>query len=374
MSAAPRDFFKIERTASEIKAELLPRIFEVWATTRLQQVGMFETRMRFMDLQAGLERDEPAPAALQLLRQVYKSTGSRLDLNQGIKTVFYDADQPALAELQEQVEHLPFYQDLVHPPVMLLEESGEALAEQILEAGQPALAFLNPVEEGIAQQLLLHAVQTSASDLLMLFNPKTLEAAVKKAKPDSLFQKIFEERLEQIKGFYKQNRNADRREEYLLDCFEETFSRRGFYTLRFRINLPDKKQTGYYLVLASTSAQAYTRLKELLEGYSDYQEDGVPLFGVNLQAQQMSLFQEHYKYAVARLAQELSGDTTRCNNRSLQYIYEQHSLGTHYTLSNYAAAYERLMRQGLVRFINPKTGQPVTKLTATSLIRYSPRK
>lgn len=326
-----------------------------------------------IDLQAGLDLNESSPAAMQLLRQVYKSTGSRTDLNKGISLMLYDADTYTLTELQERVAQLPFYQDLVNLPVFLQEESEEAPVERLM-IEQPSFAFLDPTQEGIPQQFLLHAIHKSEADLLMLFSPKALETAVKKAKAESQLQEIIGERLESIRTFYKQNRNADRREEYLLDCFEGIFRSKDFYTLRFRINLPDKRQTSQYLVFSVKSEQVYLRLKELLERYSDYQEDGVPLFGANLQAQQMSLFHEHYRYAVARLAQELLVDAGTYNNRTLQHIYEQHSLGTHYTLANYQTAYERLMRQGLVRFINPKTGQPVTKLTAASLIRYSLRK
>lgn len=332
--------------------------------TILQQPDKPLAPIPFIDLQAGLDSNEPVPAALQLLRQVYKSTGSRLDLNQCIKTIFYDAEQPALAELQERVEQLPFYQDLLHPPVMLL-------AEQILDAERSAFTFLNPVEEAYSQQFLLQAIQTKASDLLMLFNPKALEAAVKKAKADSLLQVILGERLEQIKGFYKQNRNADRREAYLLDCFEEIFSSKGFYTLKFRVNHPDRKQTNQYLVLASTSAQAYIRLKELLEGYSDYQEDGVPLFGANLQAQQTVLFHEHYRFSIESLMKDLVQNARLYNNMALQQVYEKHSVGTHYNLENYKQAYERLLKKGAVRFINPKTGHAISKPTYTSKIRYS---
>lgn len=371
MPAAPSDFFRTERTASEIKAELLPRFFEVWTATVLQQPDKPLAPIPFIDLQAGLDSDEPAPAAWQLLRQVYKSTGSRLDLNQGIKTIFYDADQPALAELQEQAGQLPFYQDLVHPPVMLLEESEATPVAQILDAERPAFTFLNPVEEAFSQQFLLQAIQTGASDLLMLFNPKTLEAAVKKARTDSVLQGIFGERLEQIRGFYKENRNADRREAYLLDCFEEVFSSKGFHTLKFRVNHPDRKQTNQYLILACASAQAYTRLRELLEGYSDYQEDGVPLFGANLQAQQTALFHEHYRFSIESLMKDLVQNARLYNNMALQQVYEKHSVGTHYNLENYKQAYERLLKKGAVRFINPKTGHAISKPTYTSKIRYS---
>ena len=370
MSATPSDFFKTARTASEIKAELLPRLIEVWATGMLQQGRAGELALSFMDLQAGLDSGEPAPTAVQLLRQVYKSTGSRTDLNKGISTLFYDADQSILDRMQQQIKQLPFYRDLIHLPVFLAETDDETLATQLQENVQPDLAFLNPNAAGIAQQLLLSGAQKGKTDLMMLFDPRLLESAVRKAKVDSVWQQFFGERLEAIKAFYKQHKHAERREEYLLDCFEEVFRAEGFQTLRFRVNPPDKKQAGHYLVFSVKSAQVYIRLKELLERYGDYQEDGVPLFGANLQQQQTALFHEHYTYSIANLVQELTQVAAEFSNRTVQYVYERHSMGTHYTLSNYQTAYDKLMRQNVVRFINPKTGQPISKLTPVSLIRY----
>ncbi len=371
MPAAPSDFFKTARTASDIKAELLPYLFETWATTMLQQNPMPNVPFVFLDAHAGLDGGEALPGALQLLRQVYKSTGSRTDLNKGISALFYDADPTALVLLRHQVEQLLFHKDLVHLPIFLSETDDETLAAQLQENAQPDLAFLDPNEAGIAQQLLLSGAHASETDLIMLFDPKPLESAVRKAKVDTIWQEFFGERLEQVKAFYKQHRQADRREEFLLDRFEDIFRVKGRYTLRFRINLPDKKQTSHYLVFSMKSAQAYLRLKELLERYSDYQEDGVPLFGANLQQQQTALFHEHYTYSIASLMQELSQMGTEFRNRTVQHVYERHSIGTHYTLANYQTAYNSLMRQGKVRFVNQKTGQPVSKMTPISLIRYT---
>ncbi|WP_230392255.1 hypothetical protein [Pontibacter sp. FD36] len=371
MSAAPSDFFYTVRTAPEIKSELLPRVFEVWSTAMLQQTKSADLPLCYIDLQPVLDSNQPMPAVLQLLRQVYKSTGSRTDLNRGTKTTFYDAELPALAELREKLEQLPFYQDLVHPPAILPEVDNEVLPEQILEVTQPTLAFLNPIVEGMSQQVLLRAAEAAGPDVMMLFDPKLLDSGVKKAKSDSVWHQLLGEKLEKIKAFYKQNRNADRREEYLFNSFEEIFRNKGAFTLRFRINLPDKKQTNFYMLLVVKSAQAYIGIKELLTRYSDYQEDGVPLFGANLQHQQMSLFQEHYKYSIAGLVQDLSRRATDYNNRTVQQVHEMHSIGTHYILENYKEAYEQLLRQGKVRFINPKTGQVISKPTYTSKIRYS---
>jgi hypothetical protein len=372
MATAPSDFFQTERTASEIKSELLPRIFEIFVTSLLLgNTSKTEVPLLCMDLLAGLDDSEQAPAAVQWLQQVYRGNNTRLDLNQATQTVLYATDKAALAGVREKVVHVPFYKDIVHPPVILLEADDEASMCQALEEGQPAYAFLDPVQEGFSQQVLLHLMQTERAGLFLLFNPKDLGSALKKAKSDSMLAKIFGEKLEGIQAFNKHTRNSGRREAYLLDSFEETFQSKGVYTLLFKINLPDKKQVSYYIMIAAKSAPAYIKLKELLEGYSDYQEDGVPLFGANLQKQQTALFHEHYKYSIASLVQELSLLNADYTNKTVKHVYEKNSIGTHYTLDNYRLAFEKLMRLGRVKFINPKTGQPISKLTPTSLVRYT---
>ncbi|MDX5420465.1 MAG: hypothetical protein LPK09_14720 [Hymenobacteraceae bacterium] len=371
MAATHSDFFKTERTASEIKSEFLPRVFEIFVSGLLLNPSGQPTMPVPCMVLAGLDAHQPAPAAVQWLQQVYRSSNTRLDLNQGTQTVLYDADKSVLADLKEHLVNLSFYQELKHLPVVLQDEADETLILELLKKGSPSVSFLNPFSGSFSQQILLRALKDGHSDLFMLFSLEEMKAALKKTKAGSLLQEFFGDRFSQIKEFQKKTREANRIEEFLLDSLESVLIDKCYYTFRFRVNRPDKKQTSYYLVFASKDGQAYTKLKELILAYSDFQEDGVPLFGANLMQQQTSLFHEHYKYSIANLVQDLSQKAHEFNNKALQQIYEKHNIGTLYTFENYKVAFEKLMRMGKVRFINPKTGQPISKLTQASLVRYS---
>jgi three-Cys-motif partner protein len=368
------NFFESKREYSEIKSEILIDYCKIWFE------GLFSGKRSkpagtalYIDLHAGEacpEDGKVAATPLRVLHSIYKSHGSRYDLNKSVQAFFNDPDKAALASLQDAIEGLPYYEELVHKPVVLLEDADAELLRYLLHNGCPALLFTNPFRYTFSHELLLQTLTTGETDLLMLFSPDEIMAAVKNSKADNLTQEIFGDRLYQIRAFYKENRNTEKREEYLLDIFEGIFQDRSFGTVRFRINLPDRKHTSHYLIFASKADSACTRLKEMMVKYSEYQEDGVPLFGANLNYQQMSLFHDHYKFSIESLKQDLLQKAPLYHNMALQQVYEKHNVGTHYMLENYKVAYEQLMRQGLVRFYNPKTGQSVNKPAYTSLVRY----
>lgn len=155
-----------------------------------------------------------------------------------------------------------------------------------------------------------------------------------------------------------------------MDNFEGIFLDKGYRTFKFRINFPHKKQTSHYLIFVSKVDLAYTRIKEIMMKYSDYQEDGVPLFGANLKQTQTSLFHDHYKYSIVNLAADLAKKAHLFNNKTLEVIYEKHNVGTNYIKDNYKVAYEKLKLQNKVEFLNAKTGHVVNKITYTCVIRY----
>lgn len=367
------DFFRRERKVSEIKSEVFAPYFEVWYTAvQANLKASMVTDILYLDLDAGKGYGEVGQAAIpaKLLENIFKSRGSRLDLNKSAKTCFYEPDAAILAKLKEEIEVLPFRDELVHQPLVLDAETTAEQLNDIFHGGMPGLAYLNPFANSFSQEVLLKLAVRDV-DLFMLFEFRELDAVVKNRKADTQVQAIFGERLDLIKAYYKVQRGGAKREEYALEHFEATFQDKGYKTFKFRINFPDKKQSSYYLLFATKVDLAYIKLKETMLQYSDYQEDGVPLFGANLQHQQMTLFQEHYKYSIEGLMKDLLQKASLYHNMALQQVYEKHSVGTHYILENYKQAYERLQRQGKVRFINPKTGQAISKPTYTSKIRYS---
>ena len=152
--------------------------------------------------------------------------------------------------------------------------------------------------------------------------------------------------------------------------FVELLQEQGYLTLLFKINNPESDQTNHYLLLASRENASYRSFKDTMLPYSDYQADGVPLFLANQSVQpQLSLFPERPVYTVSNLVQDLSNGMQRYKYKSIEKIYEAHSLGTSYIRENYLAAFEQLREQGKIELLNPKTLQTIRKATYSSVVK-----
>ena len=369
----PSEFFKKKRDASEIKSEIINKYFNAWCGIILfgQKWKTIKTVL-YIDLFSGpgYYDDEDSSTPIKVLYSIFKSTGSRCDLNNSVQTFFNDSDRTMVASLQQNIEKLPYYDKLVHKPIILNEDANYELLTRLLNTDHPALTFIDPFGYSFSQKMLLLSVKKWGSDLFMLFNFNRIRSAVKNSTVDSLMHEIFGNRLDHIRDFYSKNRNANKREEFIMDNFEGIFRDRGYRTFKFRINFPHRKQTSHYLIFVSRVDLACTKIKEIMMKYSDYQEDGVPLFGANLKQTQTSLFHDHYKYSIINLIADLVNKADLFNNKTVEMIYEKHNVGTNYIKDNYKTAYERLKLQDKVEFFNAKTGQIVNKFTYTCVIRY----
>jgi hypothetical protein len=208
-------------------------------------------------------------------------------------------------------------------------------------------------------------------DLVLLFDAAKIRTSLTARMVNEGLITFFGERLATIKAFCRREKNTGRQEEYILDVIRAIFKESGYLTLPFAMGDPEKLKNSHYLFFATKAVPAYQRFKELILPYSDLQEDGVPLMGTyQTHRQQLSLFPEHQPYSVAKLANELAQNTAVYKYKSVQKIFEDHSIGTPYILENYRLAVETLRNQGKVELLNAKTMQTVRKPTYTSIIKF----
>ncbi|WP_242929202.1 three-Cys-motif partner protein TcmP [Pontibacter vulgaris] len=366
------DFFKEQRSTSEIKTELLTDYFKAWCSSILQgQHYKSNPALAFIDLYAGegkAENGKPA-TPVKILNSIFGAT-DKYNLNKIVRTFFNDEKQAVAAKLKQNLESLPYFEDLVHKPVMLHEELNFSLLAKLLGNATPTLLYLDPFGYPFSQQLLQQSIKRWGLDVFMLFTPAKMRAAVQGAADDELMVEIFgKERLSKIKEFCDRYQDASQREDFIVDSFEDIFREKDYKTFRFKISLPKKNQTSHYLFFASKTDTAYMKMKELMLMYSDYQEDGVPLFGANIK-HQLSLFQEQYRYSVKNLIADLAEKASYYHNLTLESIYKHHNISTNYIRSNYQEAFDQLKKEGVVESVNPVTRQPMRKVSFTSIIAY----
>jgi three-Cys-motif partner protein len=366
------EFFKTQRDTSEIKAEILNEYFKAWSNTLLQgQRYRSDHALAFIDLYAGdgsSEKGSPA-VPVKILNSIFGSA-DKFNLNKIVRTFFNDEKPTVASKLKTNLENLPYYQELTHKPVMLNEALNFSLLAKLLGNSTPALLYTDPFGYDFSQQMLSQSLKRWGMDVFMLFTPAKMRAAIQNVGDKDILTDIFSaEKLASIKDFCERYQDAGQREDFMVDTLEDVFKEKEYKTFRFKISLPKKNQTSHYLFFVSKNDSAYMKMKELMLMYSDYQEDGVPLFGANIK-HQLSLFQEQYKFSIKNLISELSEKVSFYNQLPLDSIYRHHNIGTNYIRGNYLEAFEELRKEGVIEAINPVSRKPMRKVAFTSLIFY----
>ncbi|WP_299824787.1 three-Cys-motif partner protein TcmP [uncultured Pontibacter sp.] len=371
-TAETNDFFTIQRDTAEIKSQLLNDYFRVWCTAILQgQRYKANHSLAFVDLYAGdgkYEEGKPA-SPVKVLNSIFGAT-DKFNLNKIVRTFFTDEKPTVTQKLKQNLEGLPYYENLIYKPVILNEEVNFSLLAKLLGTDTPALMYTDPFGYAFSQQMLLQSVKRWGLDVLMIFSPAKMRPAILNASDNDLLTDIFgAERITRIKDFCERYQDAGQREDFMVDSFEEIFKEKDYKTFRFKISLPKKNQTSHYLFFVSKTDTAYMKMKELMLMYSDFQEDGVPLFGANIK-HQLSLFQEQYRYSVKNLTTELSDKAQYYTNLPLDSIYRHHNIGTNYIRGNYLEAFEQLRKDGVIEAVNPVNRKTMRKVTFSSIIAY----
>ncbi|MEJ8803861.1 three-Cys-motif partner protein TcmP [Pontibacter sp. H249] len=366
------EFFTAQRDASEIKSQILNDYFRDWCTAILQgQRYKSNHALAYIDLYAGdgKYQDGKPATPVKVLNSIFGAT-DKFNLNKIVRTFFTDEKPTVTQKLKQNLEALPYYENLIYKPVILNEEVNFSLLAKLLGTDTPALMYTDPFGYTFSQQMLLQSIKRWGLDVFMLFSPAKMRPAILNASENDLLTDIFGvERIAKIKEFCERYQDAGQREDFMVDSFEDIFKEKDYKTFRFKISLPKKNQTSHYLFFVSRTDTAYMKMKELMLTYSDFQEDGVPLFGANIK-HQLSLFQEQYRYSIKNLIAELSGKASFYHNLSLDSIYRHHNIGTNYIRGNYLEAFEALKKEGVVESINPISRKPMRKVSFTSIIAY----
>jgi len=339
------DFFKKKRNTSEIKSEVFVKYFKFWCGVLLyaQKFKRIE-ELLYIDLFAGpgyYENSNDASTPIKILDSIYQSNGTNIDLNKAVKTFFNDEEKKLIEKLDHNISSLKYYKELINKPVLLNEPASKNLLSSLLQQKTPSLTFIDPFGYSYSMEMLLQAVREWGSDLFMLFNINRIRAAINNKSVEGLMNEIFQHELNVIKDYYNQETNPTKREEYILERFEKLFKDKGYYLFKFRINFPDKNQTSHYLYLVSKVRLAYFKIKDIMKVYSEYQPDGVPIFAVNVKSNPI-FYPDMVKYSIQNLENDLMLNINNYVNKTIEMIYEEHSINTNYIKGNYKQAIENL--------------------------------
>lgn len=375
-AAEPDIFFKQKRTTSEIKDSILPAYFKAWHHIQVKGPSSQSAKsLLFIDGNAG-EGITPggqltAPAVI--LENIEQNTQAEEDAQQPVKTFFINPTGALTEKLAANLAQLPFYTEFSEAPVALTEA---AFREQtgIIEADNgPTLMFLDPSRQGLTRQLLLSAQQSSETDVLLIGSFNKLYQALLSPEPGSWEEAFWGNRLNEVINISRLEPSAKKREGQFMQVLEEALKEAGFYFFKFNILAPGKNAASQYVLLLTKLLPGYLGFKEIMQAYSEYQEDGVPLFEATNKPQVPLLpgfFQYLSNYTLDNLVAELAQNRSQFHYQTLQAIYEAHSIGTNYIKANYRQALEKLRAEGVLYPVDAQN-KKVKAITDTSVIFYN---
>ena len=375
-AAEPDNFLEQKRTTSEIKDKILPAYFRTWCNIHLNVPGSQSSEtLLFIDTNAGegYITEGQSTAILSVLENIHQNALSESDSDQIIKTFFINPTQALTEKLTANLEQLPFYPALLAAPEVLTETAFQERIIDAAPANQPALIFLDPTRPALTRQLLAQARQSNATDVLLIFNFNKLRQALLSDEPDDWENNFWGNWLEDLNNYNFTQTSAKKRESYFLQTLASIFKDAGFYTFSFLMLPPGKNPASQYLLLFTKSLRGYLGIKNIMQAYSEYQEDGVPLFRVTNKPPVPLLpgfFQYLSKYTLNNLTEELARSRSQFHYKTLQAIYEEHSIGTNYIKANYLAAFEKLRTDGVLYPIDAHN-KKVKAFSDTSVIFYN---
>ena len=214
----------------------------------------------------------------------------------------------------------------------------------------------------------MFAIKNWGSDLFMLFNFNRIRAAIKNRKVEQNMIEIFGDYFPKLQEYYNKESSPQKREIFIIETFQRIFEDKGFMTLKFKVNFPDRDQTSHYLFFISKVKLAITRAKEIMSKYSEYQEDGIPHFGANLNIPPV-LNPDFNTYSINKLANSIFQKKSEYEGITIQDIYLAHNHKTNYIKPNYKEAIKNLMNKNQVNLIDKK-GKTTTRITYTAKVKF----
>lgn len=344
--------------------------FKAWAAIILRgQSYKNINKVLYVDLFSGpgIYDDGKVSTPIKILNSINQSKGTFVDYDKQVQTIFNDKDQEQYEKLIANIEGLPYYDELSFKPIISNGEANLELLKTALKEQVPSLTFIDPLGYGFTQRMLMYSIKRWGSDLFMLFNFNRIRAAISNNKVQQNMLEIFGDKFSILQEYYDKEPSPKKREIFIIETFESIFEEKGFMTLRFKINFPDKDQTSHYLFFISKVALAITRAKEILSKYSDYQADGIPQFGANLNIQPV-LDPDMNEYSINKLAAMVNSKTDY-DGKTIEEVYKIHNYKTPYIKGNYKKAIQVLIKQGII-VLNDKKGNETNRITYTAKLKF----
>jgi three-Cys-motif partner protein len=283
-------------------------------------------------------------------------------LSQMLVSVFNDKDKKNVRSLESQIMGISGIERLKHRPQILCSEVDGSTARAFQSMKTiPSLFFIDPWGyKGLSLDLVNAVIKDWACECIFFFNYNRINMGLEndavKRHMDALFseKRAVELRiaLEPLSPFDRESAIVEALCGALLDGGQRR------YVLPFRFRDERGTRTSHHLIFITKHFRGYDIMKQVMGLASSDHEEGVPSFEYT-PARQMDLFLFGFTRPLEQLRQSLM-EQYAGRTMSVSELYEDHSVGTPYLMSNYKDALRKMYEKKEIQ-AKRRDGKPIRK-------------
>lgn len=345
---ADSSFFDESRDNSLVKAEIVAKYFWAWAKVIIPTAKKWSNKIAYIDLFSGPGRYQDGSKSTPLL--ILERAIADLDMSQMLVTLFNDKDSNNTQSLQEAIESIPDITRLKYKPIVLNEEVGEEIVQEIKKIKNvPTLFFIDPWGyKGLSLGLIGAVIKDWGCDCIFFFNYNRINMGLPNIAVDKHMNSLFgQQRADALRGQLKKLQQPYERELVIVEAISQALKEiGGNYVLPFCFKTDTGIRTSHHLIFVSKNVLGYSIMKEIMAKESSGTEQGVPLFEYNSATQYQPLL-----FELSRPLDDLENmllNEFADQTLTMEAIYNQHHIGKRYISKNYKEALRKLEQQGKI--------------------------
>jgi three-Cys-motif partner protein len=353
------EFFRIARQQSVVKAAIVSKYFDAWATVMMatqDSYPKYPKRILYLDLFAGPGRYQEGgteSTPLLILRKAIENP----KLADRLVTIFNDKDEANVRSLQSAIDSLPGIDRLRFKPEVRHGEVGTEIVKEFQNADLvPTFFFVDPWGyKGLSLQLINSVLKDWGCDCVFFFNYTRINMGLPNELVEEPLNALFGQDRADILRQQIDSLSPNDRElaivEKLCEAIKETLqvscrSEQRPHVLPFRFLTDSGRRTSHHLIFISKGFRGYEIMKGIMARESSGEIDGVPSFEYN-PATMRQPFLFHFNQPLEDLKVQLLAQF-KGQSITKRRIYEIHNIDTNFIKKNYTEVLLSLEQEGLI--------------------------
>jgi three-Cys-motif partner protein len=326
-------FFSESSEQSRVKASIVADYFFVWAKVIIPTARQGDGKIGYIDLYAGAGRYEDGTKSTPL--KIIERAIADADMRRMLVATFNDAAEDHAESLEKAIKSLRDVETLKHKPKVFTAEVGDEVVELFDKMRLiPTFTFIDPYGyKGLSLPLIRAFLKDWGSDCVFFFNYNRINMGLDNPVVDRHMRAIFGDEGTHTLRAELDGLGPAAREEAIMDALIGGLQNLGGkYVLPFRF----RRETGrvsHYLIFVSKHFRGYERMKDIMAKHSSATSDGVASFEYDPRGLMELPFESPLDLLKRRLLKRYRG-----SKKKVRAIFEDHTMGTPYTLRNYKEA------------------------------------